>query len=327
LSFPFVHQSMPMSNHNVKSYVEWIKKPYKRLKGFTTVKNNDVVVFNFPEGDTVAVNFASQNYHDLIRMHGRERVLNDQRAFGKIYSRPVDKKENYIKRCIGVPGDVIEIIDGDVFVNGKEQENHIGRQYNYIVTTDGSLLNPRVFDRIGIRKEDRNDIFSGGRYLLPLTVDQEKELSVLKNVVSVKKFVMPKGNYDVNIFPHNPAFSWNVDNFGPLYIPKKGESIDISIDNLPLYERVIGVYEGNKLEVIDSLVFINGQPVTSYTFKLDHYWMMGDNRHKSADSRFWGFVPEDHVVGKASLIWMSMDKDKKFPKNIRFKRLMNKIHK
>lgn len=326
LSFPFVHQSMPMSNHKVKSYVEWINKPYKRLKGLTTVKNNDVVVFNFPEGDTVAINFPSQNYHDLVRMYGRDRVLNDQRTFGKVYSRPVDKKENYIKRCIGISGDVIEIIDGEVFINNKEQMNHIGRQYNYIVTTDGSLLNPRVLDKLGISNDDR-EMFSGGRYMFPLTEKQVAELSALKNVVSVKKFVMPKGNFDVNIFPHNSNFKWNVDNFGPLYIPKKGESIDVSVDNLPLYERVICVYEGNKLEVKDSTVFINDKAVNSYTFKLNYYWMMGDNRHKSADSRFWGFVPEDHVVGKASIIWMSMDKDKSFPKKIRFNRLLKRVHK
>lgn len=326
LSFPFVHQSMPMTNHKVKSYVEWIKNPYNRLKGLTSVKNNDIVVFNFPEGDTVAINFPSQNYHDLIRMYGHDRVLNDQRTFGKVYSRPVDKKENYIKRCIGIPGDIITIIDGDVLVNGKAQPEHIGRQYNYIVTTDGSLFNPRVLDKLGVAHDDR-EMFSGGRYMFPLTEEQVKGFSELKNVVSVKKFIMPKGNFDVNIFPHHQSYNWNVDNFGPLYIPKKGETIDITLDNLPLYRRAIEVYDGNQLDVKDSTIYINGQQTGKYTFKLNYYWMMGDNRHKSADSRFWGFVPEDHVVGKASIIWMSVDKDKSFPKNIRYKRIFNRINK
>lgn len=325
LSFPFVHQSMPLSNHKVKSYLEWIQRPYKRLGGLTTVKNDDVVVFNFPEGDSVAINFPSQNYHDLVRMYGRERVLNDQRSFGKIYSRPVDKKENYIKRCIGIPGDRIEIVEGVVFVNGVEQQNHNGRQYNYLITTDGSLLNPRVLDKLEIANDDR-EMISGGRYMFPLTEEQVESLNALKNVVSVKKFIMPKGNADLAIFPHHQGFNWSVDNFGPLYIPKKGETIEITMENLPLYERVIGVYDGSKLEVRDSVIYINDLPANTYTFNLDYYWMMGDNRHKSADSRFWGFVPEDHVVGKASLIWMSLNKDKSFPKNIRFKRIFKSVH-
>ncbi|MDA3879838.1 MAG: S26 family signal peptidase [Prolixibacteraceae bacterium] len=325
LSFPFVHQSMPMTNHKVKSYLEWIQNPYRRLKGFTEVKNNDIVVFNFPEGDTVVINFPSQNYHDLVRMYGRERVLSDKRTFGRIYSRPVDKKENYIKRCVAIAGDSLNIINGQVYINGKKQKHFPGVQHNYFITTDGSLLNQRVLDKLEIAKADR-EMFSGGRYLLPLTNKQVEQFKTLKNVVSVKKFVMPKGNYDQNIFPHNPKYQWNVDNFGPLYIPKNGETININIDNLPLYQRVIEVYEGNDLSVKDSTIFINEKPATEYTFKMDYYWMMGDNRHKSADSRYWGFVPEDHVVGGASIIWMSLDKDESFPKNIRFKRLFKSVH-
>ncbi|MBN1768836.1 MAG: signal peptidase I [Prolixibacteraceae bacterium] len=325
LSFPFVHQSMPMTNHKVKSYLEWIQKPYRRLKGFNEVENNDIVVFNFPEGDTVAINFPSQNYHDLVRMYGRDEVLNNKRRFGRIYSRPVDKKENYIKRCVAIAGDSLRIIDGQVYVNGNEQKHFPGVQYDYIVTTDGSLLNQRVLDRLEIARADR-EMFSGGRYLLPLTSQQVEQFKALKNVVSVKKFVMPKGNYDQNIFPHTPEYQWNVDNFGPLYIPKKDATIDLTIHNLPLYERVIRNYEENSLEVKDSTIFINGEPASKYTFKMNYYWMMGDNRHKSADSRYWGFVPEDHVVGRASIIWMSLDKDDNFPKNIRFKRLFKTVH-
>jgi signal peptidase I len=326
LSFPFVHQSMPMTNHKVKSYVEWIKRPYKRLAGLTTVKNNDVVVFNFPEGDTVAVRFASNNYYELCRMYGRERVNTDERSFGKIYSRPVDKKENYIKRCIAIGGDSIQIIDGQVYVNGAMQIEHDGRQYDYEVITNGSLFSSRVLDKLNVAKADR-DMITGGRYRFPLNSQQVQEFKALKNVVSVKKLILPRGNYDVNIFPHSPIYPWNVDNFGPMYVPKEGATIEINLENLPLYKRIIDVYEGNDVSVKDNVIFINGQPANTYTFKLNYYWMMGDNRHKSADSRYWGFVPSDHIVGKASLIWMSLDKDKNFPSNIRFDRILKRVHK
>lgn len=324
LSFPFVHQSMPLTNSKVNSYVEWIKRPYKRLSGFGKIKNDDVVVFNFPEGDTVALNFPSQNYFELCRIYGRERVNNDERNFGKIVSRPVDKKENYIKRCIGIPGDRIEIVDGDVFVNGKKQKEHPGKQYDYIVTTNGSLLTNREMDKLKIANDDR-EMFSGGRYLFPLTSNQLATIKEFKEISSVTKNLAAKGTYDPNIFPHSSEYPWNVDNFGPLDIPKKGITIQLSLKNLPIYERIIDVYEGNDLVVKGGQIFINGQPASSYTFKLDYYWMMGDNRHKSADSRYWGFVPIDHVVGKASLIWMSLDKDKKFPTKIRFNRIFNSV--
>lgn len=326
LSFPFVHQSMPLTNSKVNSYVEWIKRPYKRMAGLTTVKNNDVVVFNFPEGDTIAVKYASQNYYELVRAYGWKRVNTDERSFGKIYSRPVDKKENYIKRCIAIGGDSLQIIEGQVYVNGKMQEDHPGRQYVYEVITNGSLFSQRVLTDLGVSVEDR-DMISGGRYRFPLTNEQVEEFKSLKNVVSVKKMLMPKGNGDAYIFPHSASHPWNVDNFGPLYVPEKGATIAINMENLPIYQRIIDVYEGNDLELKDSVIYINGQVANTYTFKMNYYWMMGDNRHKSADSRYWGFVPEDHVVGKASIIWMSLDKDQSFPKNIRFNRILKFIHK
>jgi signal peptidase I len=325
ISFPFVHQSMPLTNSKVNSYVEWIKRPYKRIGGFGKIKNDDVVVFNFPEGDTVALNYPSQNYYELCRMYGRDRVISDSRSFGKIVSRPVDKKENYIKRCIGIPGDSLLIVDGDVYINGKKQKEIPGKQYNYILTTDGSLFNPKILDKLKVANDDR-EMFSGGRYLFPLTNQQLSSFNGLKNISSVKRYVMPKGNFDVAIFPHSPDYAWNVDNFGPLYIPKKGATVNLTLKNLPLYERIIDVYEGNDLKVADGQIFINGKVATRYTFNLDYYWMMGDNRHKSADSRYWGFVPIDHVVGKASIIWMSLDKDKKFPANIRFNRIFKGVH-
>ncbi len=324
LSVPFVHQSMPMTNYKVNSYVEWIKKPYKRLAGLRKIKNDDIVVFNFPEGDTVALNFPSQNYYELTRIYGRDRVISDERNFGKIVSRPVDKKENYIKRCIAIPGDKLEIIDGDVYINGKIQKSLNGKQYNYIVTTDGSLLNTKILDKIKVANADR-EMYSGGRYIFPLTDKQVADFKQLKNVVSVERFVAPKGNYDSAIFPHSLDYQWNVDNFGPLDIPKKGTSVSINKTNWPIYERIIDVYEGNDVKVSGDDIYINGEKASQYTFKLDYYWMMGDNRHKSADSRYWGFVPVDHVVGSAAFIWMSLDKDKKFPSNIRFNRIFKGV--
>lgn len=325
ISFPFVHQSMPLTNSKVNSYVEWIKRPYKRLAGFSKIKNDDVVVFNFPEGDTVALNFPSQNYYELSRMYGYDRVNSDERNFGRIVSRPVDKKENYIKRCVAIPGDSLQIKDGDVYINGKKQKEIPGKQYNYVVTTDGSLINSKILDKLKVANDDR-EMYTGERYLFPLTGNQLTAFDGLKNVSSVKKNIVPKGNFDPAIFPHSANFAWNVDNFGPLYIPKSGVTVMLSTQNLPLYERIIDVYEGNDLDVKNGQIFINGKPATQYTFKLDYYWMMGDNRHKSADSRYWGFVPIDHVVGKASVIWMSLDKDKKFPANIRFNRILKGVH-
>ena len=324
LSVPFVHQALPGTNYKVNSYVEWIKRPYRRIAGISEVKNNDVVVFNFPNGDTVALNYPSQDYHELVRMYGHDAIHNDSRTFGKIVSRPVDKKENYIKRCVAIAGDELKITDGQVYINGQEQKIFGGVQYDYMVTTDGSLINEKLMDKLKIARDDR-EMYSGGRYRFPLTNDQRDQIAKLSNVVSVVRLTIPAGTYDSAIFPHNENFPWNVDNFGPLQIPKKGESVELTLENLPIYERIIDVYEANDLQVKDSTIYINGKVATNYTFGMNYYWMMGDNRHRSADSRYWGFVPEDHVVGKASLIWLSLDKDKKMFSKIRFNRLLRSV--
>lgn len=319
LSFPFVHNTMPLSSTK-KSYVEWIKQPYKRLKGFGKIKNDDVVVFHFPEGDTVALFLQNQSYYQLVRTYGRENVWNNPRNFGEVIARPVDKRENYIKRCIGIPGDEIEMTNGQVKVNGKPQQHFKGIQHNYIVNTNGTSINRKALERLNIAEDDRT-AFSNERYMFPLTEENVEKLEEFANVTSVKKIEEEPGTWDENVFPHSRSYPWNVDNFGPLTIPAKGKSVQLTIENLHIYNRIISVYENNKLEVKDNTIFINGEAAESYTFKMDYYWMMGDNRHNSADSRMWGFVPEDHIVGKASFIWLSLDKDKSLPGKVRIKRM------
>jgi signal peptidase I len=323
ISFPFVHNTMPLSGTK-KSYVEWVKRPYKRLEGFGSIKNNDVVVFHFPEGDTVALFMQSQSYYQLVRSYGRQRVWTEPRSFGEIITHPVDKRENYIKRCIGLPGDVIQINRGDVQVNGQPQKKFEGIQYTYLIRTNGTAINPRALDRLNIALDDRN-VFSSERYMFPLTSENAEALKGFANVVEVEKLEEDPGEWDPMVFPHNKNYPWNVDNFGPLTVPAKGQTVQLTLETLPLYERIIRVYEGNELDVQNNSIIINGQAADNYTFKMNYFWMMGDNRHNSADSRMWGFVPEDHVVGKASFIWLSINKDRSFPQNVRLRRMFQFI--
>lgn len=327
LSFPLAQNRLPIVN--TKSYFEKPQWEYKRLKGFGHVKRNDIVVFNFPAGDTVPIKVNNPDFYALCRRYGRDNVINNKVRgidFGEVEYRPVDRRDNYVKRCVAIPGDTIEVKNTWVYINGKPQNKYPGIQFDHYVRTNGSLINPKIFEKMGIAKADQH-LIQGG-YYLPLTLENTEKIEQLPNVQEVIRDEIPKGDLRRDdAFPHDKAqYAWNRDNFGPLWVPKSGVTVPLTLKNLPLYKRIITAYELNSLEVKDSSIYINGQIADSYTFKMDYYFMLGDNRHSSADSRYWGFVPEDHIVGKPILVWLSLDKDKSFPANIRWDRFFKVIH-
>jgi signal peptidase I len=247
---------------------------------------------------------------------GRQTVRNS-RSF-HIVERPVDRRDNYIKRCVALPGDSLEVVNGDVYINGVIQPDFAGIQYEYLVQTNGQPLNPRVMARYGV-SEEYLGLQNNPRYYFPLNKNTaEKIRKELPNISKVERQTYTDPDYQT--FPNSQEFSWSVDQYGPIWIPKKGVTVPLTIHNLPFFDRIIEAYEGNTLEIKGDKIFINGVEANEYTFKMDYYFMMGDNRHRSADSRFWGYVPEDHVIGKPKFIWLSTDKDKGFPKSIRWNR-------
>ncbi len=344
LSFPFAHNTLP-GTISTKSYLEWLELPYKRLAGWGKIERNDVVVFNFPAGDTVVLTIPDDSYYSIVRQYASKLQANDNiKASTKPYSyyaniakdvmvnqgivvRPVDKRTNYIKRCVAMPGDKIEIREAKVFINDKPQEKFVDIQYKYNVWTNGTAINPVHLQNIGISNEDiEKSPRKASHYVYPLTKEVVPKIEAFPNVESVSVKMSIDGERASYIFPHSPKYDWNEDFFGPLVIPKKGVTVQLSLDNLPLYRRIIHAYEGNKLEVRAGKIYINDSIANDYTFAMNYYFMMGDSRHNSADSRFWGFVPEDHVVGKAVFIWLSLNKDRGiFNGWVRWSRLFSTI--
>lgn len=322
VSVPLVHNVMPVTGG--KSYSEIISLPYRRLAGLSEVKRNDIVVFAFPNGDTVLSKAPAADYHEMVRLYGKESA---ERAYGPITVRPRDKKDNYVKRCVAVAGDTLQIIDGRVHVNGMPQPEYEGIQNTYTVITNGTPVNPRILEEMSVNLGETSYSTQLPGYTgIPLDSASLVKMKSLPNVVDVKpNFQTYDEGFPLDrfrIFPYSTDYRWTRDNFGPLWIPSRGASVELDLRNLPLYSRIISVYEGNDLQVKDGEIFINGEKATSYTFRQNYYFMMGDNRHNSADSRYWGFVPEDHVVGKPVVVWFSSDKDRSFPSNIRWNRIL-----
>ncbi len=395
LSMPLAQHTLPIIN--TKSYIDWPQWSYKRIAGFGKVKLNDIVVFNFPAGDTVAlayqqlqdiysiayergksiyskqINLDSLNrkdqrmVYDLYYAAGRREINNNPQVYGEVVARPVDRRENYVKRCVGLPGDTLQIIDGQVMIDGNAIENPENIQFNYFVQTTGPVIPQEMFRELGISNDDNfymNDYEAiaaqmmhekysaaqienaiqqedwrymnlgldargtSGRlnpvYHLPLTPKMYNTLSGNKKLIAG---IVMEPETSASMYPLNLSTHWDRNNYGPIWIPAKGTTIHLTLDNLPFYERCIHAYEGNKLEVKDDGIYINGTKTDTYTFQMDYYWMMGDNRHNSADSRYWGFVPEDHVVGKPIVVWLSLDKDRGwFDGKIRWNRIFKWVH-
>jgi signal peptidase I len=339
LAVPFVHHTVPVLN--MKSYTEAVHLPYTRWFA-KPVKRNDVVVFNFPAGDTLTKERDSQDpYYDILRREEAEvytiysaqikdeaklRAASEQQARNNVWdqftvtTRPVDKRENYIKRCVAIAGDTLQLKNGILFINNEPAFVPPNSATDYYVKTQRMITEDELREAgISLNYDEQSPDFTiagNNAYRINLT---ESELAILKKIPGVDSVSREIADNYGGVYPFDRKFNWSIDNFGPLWIPKKGATIPLTPGNVVLYKRAISVYENNKWEDRDGKIFINGQEATSYTFKMDYHWMMGDNRHRSQDSRYWGFVPEDHVVGSAWLIWMSYDK------GIRWNRLFKTI--
>ena len=348
LTMPLTQHTMPVIG--TKSYIEWPQWDYRRAPGLGKICLNDIVVFNYPAGDTVVSEpaFQATDYYQMVYGYGqqilqqngiapqldslqpmmlreyyatayaagRQYILQHPTDFGKLISRPVDRRENYVKRCVGLPGQTLQIKNHIVYLDGKPNKEPDYVQYTYKVKLKGELPD-ELMQELGISMEDLMSLNQNG--YMPLTNQAVKALSKRHDLVAE---ITPNTEaYTGDLYPLNAITGWTRDNYGPIWIPKKGATLPLNEQNIAIYERPIKVYEGNDLQVKHGQIYINGKLATSYTFKMDYYWMMGDNRHNSADSRYWGFVPEDHIVGKPIFVWWSTDPDRKGLSGIRWNRL------
>ena len=349
LTMPLTQHTMPIIN--TKSYIEWPQWDYRRVKGLGKVKLNDIVVFNYPAGDTILTeekyqandyyamvySFGQQiyqsqmpnpitpdslspqqqlDYFNMLYNIGRNYIVSNPNEYGSIDHRPTDRRENYVKRCVGLPGQTLQIKNRIVYLDGKANKEPENVQYTYYVKLKADLPDD-LLKELGISGEDLLSLNQNG--YMPLTKKAVKVLSARKDLVASIRLNTDAATGEV--YPLNAVTGWTRDNYGPIWIPKKGETVQLTLKNIALYERPIRVYEHNQLDVRNGRIYINGREAHSYTFKMDYYWMMGDNRHNSADSRYWGFVPEDHIVGKPIFIWWSSDPDRRGFSGIRWNRL------
>ena len=350
--------TMPLTQHTLpvfgtKSYIEWPQWKYRRVSGLGQVEQNDIVVFNYPAGDTVMSNeryqaqdyyqycyaYGVQNtstnvavdsmsaqqrwdYYQTVMRTGAEIVKSNPAEFGEIITRPADRRENYVKRCVGLPGQKLQIINQKIFIDGKETKEPDNVQFSYFVRLK-QMIPDATLEELSITMEDIQSMNVNG--YMPMTKKAAEALSKMTNYVEYVRPVTDADHMDTGkTYPVNGNYGWTRDNYGPIWIPAKGQSVKLTMDNIAIYDRPIRVYEGNDLQVRDGKIFINGKEAQEYTFKMDYYWMMGDNRHNSADSRYWGFVPEDHVVGKPIFIWLSINPEDLGPK-IRWKRMFRMV--
>ncbi|MDF1575449.1 MAG: signal peptidase I [Bacteroidales bacterium] len=319
LAIPFYHNKLPSGK---KSYSEKLKMPHKRLKGFSRVKREDIIVFNFPEGDSMVVEYPGQNYYSLVRQYGRDYI---QSEFD-IISHPVDKRENYIKRCIALPGDTLLISGGRVRVNGKIRPELPLQKYKYYVTTWGEPLPDQLLDSLKILKNSVTYNPVNSLHVLYLAKENVASLRSFPEVRSISRYTEPTLSFqNQEIFPHSGTYRWTGDNFGPVRIPARGDTIRLNLLNLPLYRRIIDVYEQNDLKIMDEVIYINGKPSDTYRIQMDYYFVLGDNHHNSADSRYWGFVPEDHLLGKAVAVLFSIKPDTPLIGGLRKERIFRSI--